>query len=262
MLGNLRQNWYPGNDQLHKIDPTSYMRAHDFPVDLEPEDDVPLFVQISSSLARDIARGRLRPGDALPGTRTLAQTLGVHRSTVVTAYAELTAQGWVATRPGGATFVAASSPDAKPRRFAPRTAHAGMATTTGFDFEPALARPLQIPKLPPGGLYLWGGMPDPRLVPIDLLARAYRRVAQRQGRTLFNYSADAYGHESLRRAIARLATEARGLAATADNVLITRGSQMALDLSARSLIVPGDVVAVEALGYPNAVNVFRRAGAV
>ncbi|HSU41670.1 MAG TPA: PLP-dependent aminotransferase family protein [Polyangiaceae bacterium] len=238
------------------------MRAHDFPIDLDPQDDAPLFVQISSSLARDIARGRLRPGDALPGTRTLAETLGVHRSTVVTAYAELTAQGWVATRPGGATFVAASLPDVKPRRFAPRATKAGVADTTGFELEPAFVRPQQIPQLPPGGLYLWGGMPDPRLVPLDLLARAYRRVAQRQGRALFSYSADTYGHEMLRRAIARLATDARGLAATADNVLITRGSQMALDLSARSLIRPGDVVAVEALGYPNAVNVFRRAGAV
>ncbi len=238
------------------------MRAHDFPVDLDPEGDIPLFVQISSSLARDIARGRLRPGARLPGTRTLAETLGVHRSTVVTAYAELAAQGWVATRPGGATFVAASSRDPKPRRFAPRHTGAGMATSVGFELEPTLAGPVQVSRLPRGGLYLWGGVPDPRLAPVDLLARAYRRVAKRQGATLFGYSVDPYGHEGLRRAIARLATSARGLAATADNVLITRGSQMALDLSARSLLRPGDIVAVEALGYRNAVNVFRRAGAV
>ena len=238
------------------------MRAHDFPVELDPKDDLPLFVQISSSLARDIARGRLRPGDALPGTRTLAETLGVHRSTVVTAYAELTAQGWVATRPGGATFVAASLPDAKPRRFAPKPAAAGLASTTGYEVEPPLTDLLGTPRVPPGGLYFWGGTPDPRLVPVELLARAYRRVAKRYGRALFGYSADAYSQESLRAAVARLATDARGLAATQDNVLITRGSQMALELSARSLLCPGDVVAVEALGYPNAVNVFRRAGAV
>jgi GntR family transcriptional regulator/MocR family aminotransferase len=181
---------------------------------------------------------------------------------VVTAYAELSAQGWVETRPGGATFVAAALPNVKPRRFAPKQTHAGVAPTTGFVVEPPLAGPLPIPPLAPGGLYLWGGTPDPRLVPVELLARAYRRVAKRHGRTLFGYSLDPYGHVSLRSAVARLATEARGLAATSDNVLITRGSQMALDLCARSLIRPGDVVAVEALGYPNAVNVFRRAGAV
>lgn len=237
------------------------MRARAFPIDLDPSDNAPLFVQISSSLARDIARGRLRPGDALPGTRTLAETLGVHRSTVVSAYAELVAQGWVGTRRGGVTFVAAASPDVKPRRVTAKDAPAGMARTTGFALEDALAGTLKAPKLPSGGLYLWGGVPDLRLVPVDLLARAYRRVAKRHGRTLFGYSTDPFGHETLRAAIARLVTDARGLAAGASDVLITRGSQMALDLTARSLIRPGDVVAVEALGYPNAVNVFRRAGA-
>jgi GntR family transcriptional regulator/MocR family aminotransferase len=237
------------------------MGAHDFPVDLDPDDNLPLFVQISSSLARDIARGRLRPGDALPGSRSLAGTLGVHRSTVVTAYAELAAQGWVATKPGGATFVTAAAPDVKLRRPAPKNAPPGVARTTGFDVEGASVGSLAVPVLPRGGLYLWGGMPDLRLVPVELLARAYRRVAKQQGRTLFGYSTDACGHHTLRRAIARLATEARGLAADEDSVLVTRGSQMALDLAARSLLRPGDVVAVEALGYPNAVNVFRRAGA-
>jgi GntR family transcriptional regulator/MocR family aminotransferase len=120
---------------------------------------------------------------------------------------------------------------------------------------------LELPRLPPGGLYLWGGVPDLRLVPVDLLARAYRRVAKRRGRKLFGYSLDSFGHPELRAAIARLVTDARGLSAEPEAVMITRGSQMALDLVARSLIRPGDVVAVEALGYPNAVNVFRRAGA-
>jgi len=238
------------------------MDARDFPILLEPGRDTPLFVQISAALARDIARGRLRPGDRVPGTRTLAKTLGVHRSTVVAAYAELAAQGWVATRPGGSTFVAASSPDPRPRRFSSRAAvPQGVARSPGFALEPSGVDALPVPKLPRGGLYLWGGVPDLRLVPVELLARAYRRVAKRRGRTLFGYSAESLGQPELRAAVARLVTEARGLPADAEAVMITRGSQMALDLVARSLIRSGDVVAVEALGYPNAVNVFRRAGA-
>lgn len=238
------------------------MRNLDFPVALDPSAETPLFVQISAALAADIARGRLRPGDAVPGTRTLAATLGVHRSTVVAAYAELVAQGWVATKPGGATVVSARLPDVKPRRFAPKaTPRRGVPPTTGFALEPPSVRALDIPKLPPNGLYLWGGVPDLRLVPVDLLARAYRRVAKRQGRKLFGYSTDSFGHPDLRAAVAALVSKARGLSAEPEAVMITRGSQMALDLVARSLIRPGDVVAVEALGYPNAVAVFRRAGA-
>lgn len=237
------------------------MAAREFSVALDPGENAPLFVQISASLARDIARGRLRPGDALPGSRSLATTLGVHRSTVVSAYAELAAQGWVRTKPGGATFVSAASPDVKPRRFARRASTRGIASTTGYALEPASPIALPLARPPRGAFYLWGGVPDLRLVPVELLARAYRRVAKRRGRTLFGYSADALGQPELRAAVARLVTDARGMSAEAEAVMITRGSQMALDLVTRSLLRPGDVVAVEALGYPNAVNVFRRAGA-
>lgn len=94
------------------------MRPRDFLITLDPTIDSPLFVQISEALSRDIARGRLRPGDALPGSRTLADTLGVHRSTVIASYAELAAQGWVSTRGGSATFVAAASPEPKRRHSA------------------------------------------------------------------------------------------------------------------------------------------------
>ncbi|HTQ06829.1 MAG TPA: PLP-dependent aminotransferase family protein [Polyangiaceae bacterium] len=238
------------------------MTARDFSIALDASENTPLFVQISASLARDIARGRLRPGDALPGTRSLAATLGVHRSTVVSAYAELAAQGWVATKPGGTTYVSAASPDVKPRRFARKAASRGIAATTGYALEPSSVRALPLAKLPrSGGFYLWGGVPDLRLVPVDLLARAYRRVVKRRGIKLYGYNADSLGQPELRSAVARLVAEGRGMSADADAVMITRGSQMALDLVARSLIRPGDVVAVEALGYPNAVNVFLRAGA-
>ncbi len=238
------------------------MRPHEFPLQLDPGAATPLFVQISRALAADVARGRLKPGDALPGTRSLAESLGVHRSTVVAAYAELGAQGWVATKPGGSTYVAPGSPDPKPRRFAPKsTERPSVGRSAGFPVAPPLVESLSTPELPRGALYLWGGSPDLRLAPIDTLARAYRRVTRLRGRSLLAYTAHFGGHPDLRRAVARLVSSARGLADVPDSVLITRGSQMALDLTARSLIEPGDVVAVEALGYQNAVNVFRRAGA-
>jgi GntR family transcriptional regulator / MocR family aminotransferase len=236
------------------------MRPREFPLHLDPAAETPLFVQISQALSGDIARGRLKAGDALPGTRSLADSLGVHRSTVVAAYAELAAQGWITTKPGGATYVAPGSTDPKPRRFAPKSSPSG-ARAPGYPIAPALVDSFSTPELARGALLLWGGSPDLRLVPVDTLARAYRRVTRRRGKSLLGYSAHFAGHPDLRRAVARLVSSARGLADDPDSVLITRGSQMALDLTARSLIEPGDVVAVEALGYQNAVNVFRRAGA-
>src|SRR3954466_1747670 len=88
-----------------------HMRSWTFSLAVDRTGKTPLFVQIAREIAGDIARGRLAKGDALPGTRTLAETLGVHRTTVVAAYEELAAQGWTSTRPGGATRVATTSPD-------------------------------------------------------------------------------------------------------------------------------------------------------
>src|SRR6188768_1753918 len=139
------------------------MRGPDLPLALETGGNAPLFVRISQAVARDIARGRLRPGQALPGSRTLALTLGVHRSTVIAAYAELAAQGWVTTKPAGATLVAAASPAERPRRApSPAMKRAGLARAPGFrlDAAPTAPPPPPPPHLARDGLYLWGGVPD------------------------------------------------------------------------------------------------------
>src|SRR6202000_2290545 len=92
------------------------------------------------------------------------------------------------------------------------------------------------------------GTPDVRLLPAAALARAYRRALSQHGPELLDYG-DARGHVRLRAALATMLSALRGVGAGADDVLITRGSQMALDLVARTLLQPGDVVAVEGLGY-------------
>jgi DNA-binding transcriptional regulator YhcF (GntR family) len=84
---------------------------------LEESQPQPLFLQVARSIANDIRRGRLRRGAPLPGSRTLAKSLGVHRNTVLAAFAELTQEGWIVTRPARGTFVADALPDVTPRRF-------------------------------------------------------------------------------------------------------------------------------------------------
>src|SRR5215470_1854872 len=76
---------------------------------LDPRRESPMFVQLSEALAMDIRTGRLKPGDALPGTRALATRLRVHRNTIIAGYKELMAQGLVQARRGGGTFVADSA---------------------------------------------------------------------------------------------------------------------------------------------------------
>ena len=235
------------------------MRSWSFPIALDTRSDTPLFMQIARAIADDTARGRLHPGDALPGTRTLADELGIHRATIVAAYEELVAQGWATARAGHATTIATTSPDVAPKRFAP--ARRGVPARVGFDLAPAPADRLLESPVVPGALSLWGGVPDTRLVDLDLVGRALRRATKLHGRSLLRYAPDPRGHARLRSALAQMLTASRGLAVGADDVVVTSGSQMALDLIAHALVRPGDVVGVEALGYRPAWAALRRAGA-
>src|SRR5262245_35956241 len=96
-----------------------------------------IFVRVAASITDDIRRGARRAGDRLPSTRALAAELGVNRNTVVAAYDELAAQGWVVTRGPAGTRVADDIPE-RPVR-APRAprgrSQAGMADGPGFGFD-------------------------------------------------------------------------------------------------------------------------------
>ena len=92
---------------------TRPVRPWQLAVTLDPGADQPVFVQIAQAVAADIRRGRLRPGDPLPGSRALAEALGVHRNTVLAAFRELTAEGWIASERARGTFVSHTLPEPK-----------------------------------------------------------------------------------------------------------------------------------------------------
>ena len=235
-------------------------RSWELVIDVDRKAALPPFLQIARSLAGDVERGRLRPGHRLPGSRRLAASLGVHRNTVLAALAELVAEGWLETAPGRGTFVARSIVPAhgraRSRRVRPRTQVPSRAPFA-LSEAPAAYRP---PILPRGTLNLSSGAPDVRLVPARVIGRAYRRVLALRGADLLAYG-DPEGHPALRAALASMLASTRGLSVGPEDVLVTRGSQMALTLVARALVHPGDVVAVEDLGYRPAWEAFRAAGA-
>jgi len=219
---------------------------------IELPDDGPVFGGVARAIAAAIRSGRLRPGDRLPGSRTLAEQLGVHRNTVVAAYRELLAEGWIEATTGRGSFVSALLPvPPKPR---PRTSEPGVV---GFDLAPA-RKSAPPPVLPKGTIALHTGLPDPRLVPAELLARAHRRALRSPG-VLGRGTPE--GHPRLRAALADMLASVRGIACTPDDVVVVRGAQMGLDLVARALVRPGDIAAIESLGYPPAWDALRNAGA-
>ncbi len=227
--------------------------AHWEPVLLVQPSAGPRFLQLAQGIIEEVRRGRLLPGQRLPGSRALAQRFGCHRNTVLAALDELEAQGWITTVPATGTFVSTALPEVELERRQRTRRFGGSLPPLPFTeraFDP-----------PEGGARaLSGGMPDPRLFPVDALARAWRRVVKRHGSKLLEYGHPA-GHAGLRRALAEMVSTVRAVPATADQVLVTRGSQMALDLCARALLRPGDLVAVEGLGYRPAWDALRLSGA-
>ncbi len=208
----------------------------------------PLFINLAGSVIREIERGRLKPGDRLPGTRALAGALGIHRNTVDAAYQELVLQGWLTAEASRGTFVARDLPDLGTQNWGARPA----ATR--------LASPLPQTRPAPPPMQFSDGAPDARLMPGLELARAFRRsLTSAELKSLPGYG-DPRGAPSLRTALARYLSAERGLTVGADDILITRGSQMALFLAA-AVLNPGDAIAVEDPGYPLAWKAFRAAGA-
>lgn len=230
------------------------MKAWELTLQLDRRSHVPLPQQLAQAVARDVRAGHLGPGRVLPSSRELARTLGVHRNTVIAALDELKAQGWVESVRASHVAISAALPAEAV------TSAARRPETLGF---PLPRRPLGsrgFEAAPKGVLEFTGGLPDPRLLPSSVLARAYRRALRRGGSGVLGFS-DPRGHPRLRAAVAAMLRERRGLSVEVEDVLITRGSQLAHHLLGLALLEPGDAVAVESPGYPSTREGFLMLGA-
>ncbi|HJZ70620.1 MAG TPA: PLP-dependent aminotransferase family protein, partial [Vicinamibacterales bacterium] len=234
-------------------------------IPLDREKSVPLARQIQAHLERLIAGRLLAPGVKLPATRELAQSLGVNRATVALAYEELIAAGWARAHVGQGTFVAsppdgaaAAEPVEPPARLLNWSALLSRsARIVESDGERARANAPGVVR--DGVISFAGGMPDSGLFPTDAFRRALNEVVREEGEALLQYY-PVGGYPPLRRYLATYLLRF-GLEARAEDILIVNGSQQGFDLIARTLLDPGDAVAIEQPTYPRAMQVFRSFGA-
>src|SRR6185295_12646077 len=199
---------------------------------------LPLARQIQLHIERLIGQRLLGAGAKLPATRELARDLGVNRTTVALAYDELVAGGWARAHVGQGTFVADQviAADARRRQDWSRG-----------------------PRPAPGLISFAGGMPDSGLFPTDAFRRVLNRVIREEGRELLQYY-PGRGYPPLREFLAGYLLRF-GLEVRPEEILIVNGSQQGFDLVARTLLDPGDFVAIERPSYPRAMQVFRSFGA-
>lgn len=221
----------------------------------------PVYIQIANQLMELIRNGFLQAGYQLPSSRQLADTLNVHRKTVVRAYEDLLAQGWLESRIGNGTFIAAHFPEIELQTSLTELyENKDSRKISGFTFDqkPHLERPVIKNSIK---LHLDDGFPDPRLAPLEDLSRAYRT----QLLTGNSYQKLGYGDTAgsywLRKEISAYLNETRGLKTTSENILITRGTVMGLYLASTALLKTGDSVVLGELSWSSATVNFLQAGA-
>lgn len=217
-----------------------------------------VYLQIGNQLMALIKAGTLPAGNRLPGTRQLALSLNVHRKTVIRAYDELLAQGWLESQTGSGTFVARHLPAVKPQPLVAVSVNTTQVAGFAIHGAPHLNR--KVADLSTS-LHLDDGFPDTRLAPVTELSRAYRtQLLTGNPYTRLGYG-DTRGTAWLREELAAYLNQTRGLRITPNNILIVRGTVMGLYLTCTGLLQPGDTVVAGEPGWAGAQMNFLQAGA-
>lgn len=203
-----------------------------------------VYLQIADTIISDIRSGRLKTGDALPGSRNLAQTLKINRNTVVEAYQVLINEEWVISRERKGIFVSERLPALHEKNAeALHNPHHQQVMSSGIviNFD--------------------DGHPDSKIAPVTELARAYRQIFGIKAKWQMMGYGNEHGDTEFRKMISQMLNHQRGMHIDENEISITRGSQMGMFLTAQTLLNPGDLVIVEDPGYQPAWQAFEYAGA-
>jgi GntR family transcriptional regulator/MocR family aminotransferase len=204
----------------------------------------PLTRQIYMQVRSAVLSGALGPGTRVPSSRAMASRLGVARTSVVAAYEHLLAEGYIEGRRGSGTFVSDDLTGLAVRRPATRrAAKRGIPTSAQVfpDFERSAA------QSEPRPFNTGRTLIDART------AETWRRLTHRAVRTIgandLGYT-DPAGLIELRRSICDYLRAARAVRCEPEQIVVTAGTQQAIDIAIRVLLTSGDEVWVEDPGYP------------
>ncbi len=236
------------------------------PVSLDATSAAPLYRQVYDGLRVAILKGQLKSGTRLPSTREMASELGVSRNTVMNAFEQLLAEGYLEGRTGSGTFVSHAIPEDLLNTRACARREMDVARMTGQRLQLSrrgelLARTaVNVTRISGPPRAFRPGSPALDAFPFEVWSRITARYWRRPRRELLNYG-EAAGFMPLRKAIAAHLGAARAVLCEPEQVIVVAGAQQALDLSARVLLDPGDAVWIEEPGYLGARGALTAAGA-
>lgn len=232
-------------------------RDMDLAIYLNRTSAIPLYQQLTAKIRNAVLEGRLKPKQKLPSSRSLAKSLTISRSTVTLCYEQLESEGYLITKMGSGTYVCHQIPDQwlKSQPIEPVTNKAIANPLSNFAQNLNAINRLSIAE-PDLEISFRYGNPAHKYFPIHEWRKLMTRHCQNSPE-LLNYFADAAGYFPLRQEIANYLGRSRAVHCTPEQVIITNGSQQALDLIARLLLDPGNWIAVEEPGYLGARCCFQ-----
>ncbi len=215
---------------------------------LDKGTDVPIYQQVANFLRVNIVSGLLPPGSRLPSSRELVNRLGVSRTTIINAYSQLLADGYIVGHIGSGTYVAYDTPDHVDQSALAAVAQHANPDTGGMSEKGQRYKEINL------GHFVMENVPfNTGVVRVDGRTSAqWRQLASRRlaiDPQQLGYI-DPMGESALRREIAKYLLIARGVRCTADQIVLVAGTQQAIDLTIKVLLDPGSSVWVEDPGYP------------
>ncbi len=215
----------------------------------------PLYRQILQHLIFLIQEGALKPGQRLPASRKLASELGVNRTTVTKAYAELWAAGYLESRPGSYSIVRKRVPAALPEKQDSRSILFDPKIFSNKTVKAADDLKIRFVKKYPAAVDFASLSPDPELMPSELLRKSMNDVLHTEGQKILGYG-DPYGYKPLREWICARMRQ-HGISLDYRNILITYGAQNALEYILKLLTHNGSGIASESPIYSSAIPLFK-----
>ncbi len=237
-------------------------------IPIERHSSKAVYLQIRDRLCRLIETGALQTGDKLPSIRSLAQSTGVNKLTVIEAYNVLEADGLVEARQGSGYFVSLAKikcPDSAPKFAPPQDVIVSeqppppplIKELKGGSFFNLYIASVQARQQPgmidlSSGFSLASGLED--------LPRIARRAVKQVAGSLFNYDLPQ-GQLMLRQQISRMLVQQHGLEVTPEDLIITNGSKQGLSLVVHYYVKPGDWVIVESPTWHGMLSLLYNMGA-
>lgn len=232
---------------------------------IDENSSVPIYRQIYESIRLSILEGKLQPKTQLPATRFLAKQLNLARMTIINAYEQLFAEGYLESKKGAGTFVAARLPEDFLNAEKPQKKHLEITKRiiklSNFGNHLAqngekILRPYNTQKVFP----FRHGIPAIDEFPFEIWSKILQKQLKSANSNIFSYG-DIQGFAPLREAIANHLGQSRGVHCTAEQIIITNGTQQTLDLIGNIFLSKNDEVCLEDPTYFGARDVFSAIGA-